>query len=218
MIKIALIAGHNFRSQGVRRKLSSEFVFANGVIEELLETAGSGYELKQFTRKYHGGSYTREMRELHKRVDAWGADISMEFHFNASESSARGHEVLYYHGSTGGSVVAHAIDRAFDNHITNRDRNVKKRGKGQRGSFGLRVGKSKSVILEPFFAKELKRFVVGGDLRQPMLTAYIEAFQNLADINNVKEANYAIYKPTALWTEEELAVAMNLLNSYRVSL
>lgn len=184
-MKVAITAGHNAVSQGVRRNGTTEFKFAKKIIPEVLAriTHIEGIEVREFERKYQGSrTYPKEMRELHSRIDKWGAEVDIELHFNAfPRESAKGHEVVYFTRSSGGRKVAAVLDRAYDKHLDNRDRNLKKVGKGERGSYGLRIGNSISIIGEPCFAKELNEFKEGGSQRENLIKAYVAFFENIAD-------------------------------------
>lgn len=212
-IKVALIVGHNEKSQGASRKGISEFGFWSEFFDseyaELDKYAKlKGIELKLFFRKYHGRrTYGTEMREVHSRIDQWGGNISISCHFNATESGlAKGHEVLYSRGSKGGYLVAGLFDQAMDSNLNNRDRDRKSVGAGDRGGTGLKVGRAKSILIEPFFAAELPNFVSGGNQRQPLIDSFKDFFESLS-----KAEKPVIKKRTAHFTDEELQSAMELI-------
>jgi len=218
--KIALTPGHNPLSQGAKRGSMTEFRFAREFIPELMQRAKGiqGIELKAFERRYFGRyNYGKEMRQLHKQIDDWGAHIDIEMHYNAASSaSAKGHEVLHYKNSTGGKIVAIAMDRAFDKHLFNRDRNRKPVGHGERGSYGLSVGKSKSILTEPFFKKELPDFLEGGKYREALFDAYIEFFRQIVALDGNTQALSPKKRPVThqantVLTQAELDFARELL-------
>ena len=103
--KIAFIIGHNSKYQGKRRYETSEYKFWKLFINMALpKISQEGIELKVFERPPIK-SYSEQMRQVHHEIDLWGGNISVELHFNASASTARGHEVLYSNGSKGGEIV-----------------------------------------------------------------------------------------------------------------
>ena len=184
MNKIALTAGHDrYGMGGACRNGICENKFWNDFLDEIWGelNARLGENVKRFHRPNQRkvGGYHAAMRIQHGEIDKWNARIDVELHFNAAPK-AKGHEVVSYTGSKGGQKVAEVFDRNFDLYLNNPDRNIKHHGKGERGSFGLRVGRSWSVITEPFFAKEIDRFKPGGDLRESLKTAFIQSIVELA--------------------------------------
>ena len=178
--KIALISGHNEKSQGKARFGTTEWIFGNELIEDLLPLLNAlpNIEVEVFSR-IKNTDYPAEMKELHSRVDAWGADLSMEFHYNAFAGAAKGHEVLHLSSSKGGKRMADLMDKAYDLYLNNADRGRKEVPVGGRGSYGLRVGRAIALIVEPFFSKELKEFMRGGSQRQNLIDSYVHFFKNL---------------------------------------
>ena len=185
--KIGFIIGHNSKSQGKARFGTTEFKFWSKFLDENIdlfeiEAEKHNIELRVFSRRYSGG-YHKEMRELHGRIDKWGANISVSCHYNASASSATGHEVEFYRNSKGGKLIAGIFDKAMNKTLKNRDRGAKI---AERGSYGLKVGKAKSILIEPMFSKELRDYMEGGSQRQALVNMFIEFFKT------VNKANTAI--------------------------
>lgn len=180
MSKIALVIGHTPSSPGAVGSLKiSEYVFNNELVQEILKHNGldKGNEYKVFYRNPRLG-YTFQMIELHEDIDAWGADVSIELHFNGSNNpEVNGHEVLYT--SKGGQEVAEAFDKQFDALLPNRDRNVKKVGLEDRGGGFICRGKSKAVILEPFFSSHQHLYVKDGEERANLVQAIVNTLSNL---------------------------------------
>lgn len=182
MIKVALVAGHDsYHMHGAVAFGVSENEFWNDFIKDLkFILAGCGVEIEIF---YRGNQkvlgYKGSMRKLHEEIDSWGADIDLELHFNASASPAVGHEVLYLDGSKNGRKYALMLDECFDDRLPNKDRNVKPLIKGDRGWYGVKIGKSASLISEAFFGKELESFIEGGEHRANLMNAYIDFFKKL---------------------------------------
>lgn len=193
MIKVALTAGHDkYRMRGASatsktlgRKIS-ENEFWNDFIDEIMPLIQNmqGIEFKQFHRANQKPiGYSKAMRIEHDEIDKWGADIDLELHFNAGGVKATGHEVVYYRASKGGLKYATVLDKSFDRYLNNRDRNRKPVTIGERGSYGLRIGKSYSLITEAFFAKEIDNFLPGGSQRENLINSYLDFF---AEIINIK--------------------------------
>jgi len=177
--KIALVVGHRSSSRGAYGNVGiSEFYFNKEFVMELMEILkreNFGHTYKVFYRSDAGSGYTDRMIDLHSRIDQWGADISIEFHFNAAGNlSVDGHEVLYC--SKKGELLAKNLEYIFTKTLGTTNRGVKKRTMSERGGGFLCRGKSVCLISEPFFAAHQNRFVVGGDLRDALIKSYVDFF------------------------------------------
>ena len=180
-LKIALVVGHRKSNQGAYGSVGvSEYEFGRHFVHELFNLVKhirGGVEFKMFYRRDAKG-YRANMRELHERIDAWGADLDIEFHFNASSNkAASGHEVLY--ASKKGKKYAKMLNDRYAEYLPYlKDRGIKKRRKG-RGSYGLKIGKSASLIVEPFFASHQHMFIKNIKKREDLLNSYIDMFSDL---------------------------------------
>ena len=182
-MKVLLIIGHNPKSKGAynsQLKLS-EFDFWYDYVESqvLRWHQESGHELTIITRPA-GKGYHAEMRHVHDFGSKWGADCSVEFHWNGFHNkSVHGHETLYYRGSIKGKKIASQMDKQFDKYLDNNDRNLKPVGGVENGAYGLFVGRYPSILTEPFFNYEAHKYVEGGSERENMNKAYAEFFKSL---------------------------------------
>lgn len=184
-MKILLIIGHNAKSKGAyNTKLRiSEFDFWKGYVEERISNWHhiSRHQFSIVTRPHKGSpTYNEQMRHVHTIGKKWGADISVEFHFNGAMRVVKGHEVLYYRGSKGGRHIANIADKAFDKHLVNRDRGIKPRGVHDNGGYGLYVGEYPSILFEPFFNKQLVDYVKGGKYRKNLNEAFDQFFREVS--------------------------------------
>lgn len=175
--KYAFVIGHRAGAKGAYGNLGiSEFDFYTKFVNELIQRLRSenfGHEYMVFTRQDGLGGYRERMKDLHKRIDAWGADISLSFHFNSfGDERVNGHEILYC--SNGGYNLAIQMDDLFDAYLDNNDRNIKKITRKKRGGGFVCRGKSVCLLLEPFFASHQNRFVMGGDMRENLKSALVD--------------------------------------------
>jgi N-acetylmuramoyl-L-alanine amidase len=176
--RIALCIGHNVESQGaIGSSGISEYTFNKNFLDELMPYLPPNHEYKIFKRKPLA-SYSKEQIDLSEQITEWGdCDIAIEFHFNDAENpSASGHEILYL--SDNGKQLAEKLDKAYDEHLNNSDRNIKRRASGNGYGF-LSRGDYTSIIVEPFFAAHQYRFVGDGDLLQPLIASYKSFFSEL---------------------------------------
>lgn len=174
-MKIALVIGHRKGSQGAYGNCGiSEWKFNNKLVKEILAhplVKGCDNEFEVFYRTDGGSGYTSRMKELHSRIDKWGARVSLSFHFNAaSNPKVNGHEVLYH--SSHGEYYAELLNNQFNYFLHNKDRGTKYVSKGQRGGGFLARGKSYCILAEPFFSSNQCEYNVSGKYRENLVLAY----------------------------------------------
>ena len=181
-MKVLLIIGHNPISMGAYNSQLkiSEFDFWHDYVESqvLRWHQESGHEFTIITRPA-GKGYHAEMRHVHDFGSKWGADCSVEFHFNGAVQVVKGHEVLHFRGSKEGKRIAQICDKSFDTYLPNRDRGIKPRGVADNGGYGLYVGRYPSILVEPFFNKQLPDYIKGGRYHEMMNDAFSDFFKNL---------------------------------------
>jgi len=178
-MKIALVIGHRKGSRGAYGNAGvSEFDFYKELVPELLESLSDDNEFRVFIRKDSLHGYTERMKDMHRRIDNWGADISISFHFNASSKQyVNGHEILYC--SRSGRTIAGKLDSKFDKYLDNNDRNLKRVRRRERGGGFLCRGRSVCILIEPFFASHQKLFIPGGIERDNLLSSLSEFINEL---------------------------------------
>ena len=153
MVKVAVVVGHNTRERGAFALApisEHEFTFNTRIADRMVEmTAASSLELKKFHRRYVG-SYTREIEEVYGQVEDWGAETSIELHFNSYTPSSHGTETLSS-GSTKSRLLATAIQESMVETLNLRDRGVKFRSREERGGKSLHAASPPAILVEPFF-------------------------------------------------------------------
>jgi len=179
--KVALVVGHRKRKPGAYGNAGlSEFQYNSILVNDIFSSllGSDDVDVRIFYRDDKPGGYGEKMKRLHKRIDAWGADFSISFHFNACDKTwVNGHEILYC--SNAGRRAAKILDKHFDKNLNNRDRNIKRRKKNQRGGGFLCRGRSVCVISEPFFASHQDKFVRGTDGYEVLKKSYIDAIKEI---------------------------------------
>lgn len=177
-MKIALVIGHSSDSRGAYGNAGiSEFQFWDELINEMSFRKMLPKNTYVFYRSSDVKGYTSQMWELHKRIDAVGCEVAIECHFNSfHRPEANGNEVLYC--SEGGKKIADIFDEAFDS-LPNRDRGVKKVTLKSRGGGFCCRGKSKAIIIEPFFGARQREYIHGGSNRELLLTAIKTGLERL---------------------------------------
>ena len=179
-MKIALIAGHDMDSQGAYGNAGvSEFEFNDDLIRELgqMLMLPEKHDYLHLYRNSDISGYSHQMDNLHKRIDDWGADVSIEFHFNSfRKPETNGNEVLYC--SMGGKRIADIFDEALDT-LPNRDRGVKKVTKKDRGGGFCCKGNSYAIILEPFFGSHQSSYMYYGVNRMILMEAIRDGLEGI---------------------------------------
>jgi len=152
-MKLAIVVGHNSASQGAVRQDTgeSEFVWNGRLARRIERLAGDyGLQVRTFFRT-PGGGYSTEIKRVYAEVDAWGADASVELHFNgASSAGATGTETL----SSGTALslrLAESVQREMVLALGLRDRGIKTRSSSDRGGMSLISGRAPAILVEPFF-------------------------------------------------------------------
>ncbi len=190
MYKLALVVGHNSERQGAHSPHLdvSEWLywsrwahgFATSNDPEL-----SGFVAKVFYRPPEVG-YGAQIKQVYSEVDAWGADASVELHFNSSASkSAHGCEML-----SSGSKLSMALAAELQKNTvfscyegderSGINRGVKTPMESDRGYMSLHTGRAPAVIIEPFFGSNQKdcEHVAGDELAGAMTEAISFTFRN----------------------------------------
>ena len=145
-MKCALVVGHSSRSQGAENesKKVTEFMFnaelANN-IQYRLKAAGIEIDIV-FRDKY---------RDLPSKINAKKPDFIISLHCNAFNQQASGTEVLYYHKSKPGHMIARVLHENLVDALELNNRGIKPKTSEDRGGYLLRYTHAPCVIAEPFF-------------------------------------------------------------------
>ncbi|MEO0859237.1 MAG: N-acetylmuramoyl-L-alanine amidase [Pseudomonadota bacterium] len=157
-MKLAIVVGHNSVSQGAVRKDTGETEFVwNSRLAKMIARQGEdhGLDVKVFHRT-SGGGYSTELRRVYGETDRWGADATVELHFNgASSAAATGTETLSS-GTALSLKLAASVQREMVAALGLRDRGVKTRAAKDRGGKSLFSGQAPAILIEPFFGSSAK--------------------------------------------------------------
>ncbi|MGH1577722.1 N-acetylmuramoyl-L-alanine amidase [Planktotalea sp.] len=154
MKRLAIVVGHNSVKQGAVRKDTGETEFVwNSDLAKMIEEEAQDYpelEIKTFFR-LPGLGYTREIRRVYEETDRWGANATVELHFNSSASrNATGTETLTS-GTPASMALAIAVNQEMVAALGLKDRGVKTRSASDRGGASLMSGRAPAALIEPFF-------------------------------------------------------------------
>ncbi|OED46369.1 hypothetical protein AB838_20395 [Rhodobacteraceae bacterium (ex Bugula neritina AB1)] len=157
-MKLAIVVGHNARAQGAVRPDTGETEFVwNSRLAKMIDAASKDFpaiDVKTFFRT-PGGGYMEEIRRVYGETDDWGADATVELHFNSHHNpSATGTEVLSS-GSSSSLRYCEALQIRMLAALGLRDRGTKVVRTG-RGSASLVSGRAPAALIEPFFGSSPK--------------------------------------------------------------
>ena len=149
-MKIAIVIGHNSKAQGAVRTTDGRTEFDwNSELAGLI--AEHNPDCVRVFRRERGGGYSAEIDRVYTKVDAWGANASIELHFNGSNNpKATGGETLSS-GSQGSMALAKQIRLRVSNIMRNTDRGIKIKRRHERGGRSLWQGRAPAVLVEPYF-------------------------------------------------------------------
>ncbi len=156
-MKLAVVIGHTSTSGGAKGiGIAREYDYNTVVAEDMRVYAQGSFgdlsdkpiEVKLFRRDGIGVSGAYEL------VDEWQADLSVELHYNAASSSAKGTETLSS-GSSGSLEFANQVQTKLCT-LLNRSGNsrgikIRNRTNKERGWLSLVSGRAPAIITEPAF-------------------------------------------------------------------
>lgn len=153
--KIALCVGHSREgdkgaySVGNKSEWDFNSILARDLSDDL-QLKGYSPIVVDF---YKGGSYTAAMNWLASFLKSEGVEMAIEFHFNSSDDeSSNGFEYLYWHNSSNGKAMAQSFLAAHAEKFQwAKNRGIKPKSSGERGSQFLSKVHCPCIILEPFF-------------------------------------------------------------------
>ena len=166
MKKVALVIGHNLRSQGAySKKLNkTEYEYWKSIAEKI----SSEIDVVDVYERKSDCSYAREMREVLKQINSKNYDYILELHFNsASSKKAKGSECLcFWRNKKGQEKAARFMEMLKEDfEIPTRRKWNKINGEiietegillvqnsKVRGGYGICNSKGTYILLEPFFA------------------------------------------------------------------
>lgn len=188
-MKAAIVVGHNSEAKGARGKSpigEHEFTYNDRIADQMVRLARGPLTAKKFHRQ-KSSSYSREIDAVYAEVDEYGADVSVELHFNAASATATGTETLSS-GSSGSLALAKSVQDSMLATLGLRDRGVKILGKGDRGGRSLHAGRPPAILVEPFFGSNSGDCRKAGNLGEAgMAEMYLRGLRAYADLSVVAE-------------------------------
>ena len=178
-MKIALVIGHAPDKQGAWGNAGiSEYNYWKNFLIDTINQLPQKHQYRIFERPTSKRGYGSRMKLLHHKLDAWGADLSVSFHFNAAGNvHVNGHEVLYC--SKRGSKYAKIINDIFTERLRTKNRGTKRKTPKDRGGGFLCRGRSVCILLEPYFAAHQIDYLPGTEGYEALQKSIKEFFDKI---------------------------------------
>lgn len=176
MKKCALVIGHKRDNVGASNGATglSEFVFNEALASEVksvLEASNVDIEIV----------YRRTYDSLPSDINKLKPDFIISLHCNACNRKVTGTEVLYYHQSSKGKLIAEILLGHLVGALGLEDRGIKPRTSEERGGHLLQKTIAPCIIAEPFFIDNDGDLKVVMDNRANLIEAYAEAIKAIAN-------------------------------------
>lgn len=148
-MKIAIVVGHNSRAKGAARVTDGVQEYDwNAELAEAIRDHDPA-NIKIF-RRQAGLGYSREIDKVYREVDKWGADCSLELHFNASASASATGCLMLSSGTPRSLALARRVQAECLRVLDIPDLGVKVRKRHERGGRSLWQGRAPAVLTEPY--------------------------------------------------------------------
>jgi len=176
MAHLALVVGHHPAAMGARSvggvtEYTYNTIVANH-LQSMIEAAG--HRVSRVERPSPAG-----ISALARLVNATGADLCIELHFNAAGAQAHGSEMLHWYASTASRHLALLVQQEVVQAFGLRDRGLKALRAGDRGATLLMKTTMPCILTEPFFGSNQADWGRMKDAHQLLARAYsngIDAF------------------------------------------
>ena len=144
-MKIALIVGHKSTSQGATNKIYgiSEYNINNLLIDNIINRYTGTHTLVKVLRTTYS--------ILPLDINNQDPNFAISLHANAYNTKVSGTEMLYYHNSVKGKLIAEVLQKNICNVLGLNNRGIKPKTAEDRGGYVLKYTKCPIVIAEPFF-------------------------------------------------------------------
>ena len=172
MKKCALVIGHKKSSPGASNKMGlTEFAFNEKLAMEI-EDKVNDVDIQRI--------YRRTYNTLPSDINEFNPDFIISLHCNAFNETASGTEVLYYHRSTKGKLMAEILNEKLVDALGLNNRGIKPKGAEDRGGYLLKSTLAPCVIAEPFFIDNNSDLKVVIDNRDDLIKAYVSSIESIA--------------------------------------
>ena len=171
----ALVIGHKKLSPGASNSASglSEFSF-NDKLSAEIEREVSGVIVQRV--------YRRTYRTLPGDINELNPDFIISLHCNAFNKKVSGTEVLYYHRSTKGKLMAEMINPKLFEALGLNNRGERPKHSEDRGGYLLKSTVAPCVIVEPFFIDNDSDLKIAMDNYDALVQSFSRSVEAIANI------------------------------------
>lgn len=169
----ALVIGHKKSSPGASNADSgtTEFDF-NEALARDIENQVEDVAVQRV--------YRRTYSTLPSDVNELEPDFIISLHCNAFNKQVSGTEMLYYHRSKKGKVMAEILQSKVLQALGLNDRGIRPKDAEDRGGFLLKNTSAPCVIAEPFFIDNNSDLEKANSAREQLVAAYASAISDIA--------------------------------------
>lgn len=176
-MRVALVIGHSHTSRGASNKSGlTEFDY-NGMIVHAVRQKLANRPGVEVSVVYRGSYQT-----LPDKINNLDPDLILSFHCNAFNTKASGTEVLYYHKSVAGAILAANMQKAIVDVLRLPDRGIKPKRREDRGGYLLAYTKAPCLIIEPFFIDNRIDLNTAHFNEVNLIDAYVKFITDLASV------------------------------------
>ena len=173
MKKCALVIGHKKTSPGASNKEAAltEFQFNDELAIEI-EKIVSDVDVQRV--------YRRTYKTLPDDINELSPDFIISLHCNAFNETASGTEVLFYHRSKKGKLIAEILNKKLVDALGLKNRGERPKSTEDRGGSLLKNTNAPCVIAEPFFIDNNSDLKIAQEKRDALVKAYADGIVEIA--------------------------------------
>jgi N-acetylmuramoyl-L-alanine amidase len=176
---IALIVGHEPTRPGADSLSgTTEFVWNSNIAARVTNRLADSKELGLVRLWRAPEGYA----SLPGRINETGCDAAVELHFNCSDGRGHGTEVLHWHSSRRGAMLAEVWQTMILEALGLKDRGTKPITRGDRGWQMMAKTTMPTILVEPFFGDNAADWNTAVAKQDDLVDAYVAALETTAEI------------------------------------
>ena len=167
---IVLEIGHSKASKGAHNKTFniSEFTFNEELVIDISDKLNN-------LNIQNSIVYRTNYSDLPNQINQLNPKFVISFHCNAFNTKASGTEMLYYHSSKNGKLMASIFQKNIVDALKLPDRGIKPKHTEDRGGYILKYTDAPCIISEPFFIDNDDDYQLIMDLYPEFLDANVKS-------------------------------------------
>jgi N-acetylmuramoyl-L-alanine amidase len=172
--KVALVPGHEPKDEGAYSETlkSGEWSWNLDLVKKIkAELVKLGYDVFICDNSV-------SVADVANQVNNFDADLSIEFHFNAANGTAKGNETLYTDRNKYSKELAEAVQKAVFGVFQTSDRGLKYLVEGDRGFWNLDLIEAPCCLVEPFFGDNVNDATKAKEKKDLYIKAIVDVIKN----------------------------------------